>query len=200
MVGLAAMAVVLGATVLSVDIVHGRDDSREVFALTVPAAPAATNHWDDERGAFAAKLQRGFGLRAADADDFAGWILEASARQNLEPELLATVVMVESSFRRQARSVVGAIGPAQVRPNLWLEVCGGDLHDPEQNVYCGALVLRHYWDLCADHAGEGSRSVEACALAAYNVGFSHRNHVDYVDAVDRYLAKIDRFRAPLRRG
>ena len=199
LVGMAALVVLLGAVVLSMNIVLAHDDSREIVALAIPAAPA-TSTWDEQRGAFAARLQRGFGLRATDADDFADWILEASARQNLEPDLLATVVMVESSFRRQARSVVGAIGPAQVRPHLWAEVCGGDLHDPETNVYCGALVLRHYWDMCATVGGEAESSVEACALSSYNVGYDNRNNLDYAGAVRRYLGKIRRFGEPLRRS
>lgn len=199
MVGLAAVSLLFGIVVLSVNIVHAHDDSRQVVPVDIPPAPARST-WHDQQGAFSAKLQRGFGLGAGVATEFAGWILEASARQDLEPDLLASVVMVESSFRKHARSVVGAIGPAQVRPHMWIELCGGDLHDPEQNVYCGALVLRHYWDMCLGNPAGAGTSVEACALGAYNVGYHNRDDIDYVDAVGRYLSKIYRFREPLRRS
>lgn len=164
-----------------------------------PVQPAPAVPRGDDRQTFAARLRHGFGLGAMDATEFAGWILDASARQNLEAELLASLVMVESSFRRDARSAVGAIGPAQVRPHMWVDVCGGDLNDPEENVHCGALVLRHYWDLCSQEAATAT-SVEACALGAYNVGFGNLDSAEHAGAIARYLAKIRHFRESLRRS
>ena len=63
----------------------------------------------------------------------------------------------------------------------WKEFCGNnDLHDPEQNVYCGAMILSYLMDRC-----KGNYS---CALSAYNVGF----YGDRWQAGKRYIAKIDR--------
>lgn len=192
--GLAVLALVVGVT--STTVVRANDGARDVVNLTVPAQPAEPG-WDARRRAFAARLQRGYGIDHDAAVEFAGWILEASVRQNLAPELLASVVMTESSFRKEARSVTGAVGPAQVRPDLWRQFCGGDLHDPEQNLYCGALILGHYRDVCADGSQDSLTLAEECALRAYNVGFGNRNNVYFLAAATRYLDKIDRYRASL---
>ena len=191
--GLAALALIVG--VASATYVRAGDDARDVVALAVPDV-ASRDAWDGERRAFAARLTRGYGIQDEDAVEFAGWILEASVRQELEPELLASLVMTESSFRRNARSTTGAVGPAQVRPDLWRQFCGADLNDPEQNLYCGALILGYYRDVCA-RGTETPTLAEQCALRAYNVGFSNRNNVYFVDAAKRYLAKIDRYRESL---
>ena len=193
--GLAALALVVG--VASATFVRAGDDPRAVAAVTVPQAQSRMA-WDDERRAFAARLTHGYGIDDADAIDFAGWILEASVRQDLAPELLASLVMTESTFRRDARSPLGAVGPAQVRPDLWRGLCGADLDDPEQNVYCGAQILGHYRDVCAGRTARTPTLAEDCALRSYNVGFRNRNNVFFVEAAKRYLNKIDRYREPLK--
>ena len=100
----------------------------------------------------------------------------------IAPELLASLVVTESSFRKSVRSNVGAVGPTQVRPDYWGNFCGAsDLTDPEQNVYCGAQVLSHLLERC-----DGD---QACALAAYNVGPYAKREA----AARRYLNKIDRY-------
>lgn len=190
--GVVALAII--AALASATMVRAHDPERTVVAIAVPAAPDAAV-WDHERRTFANRLQRGYGLDDGAALEFAGWILEASVRQELSPELLASVVMAESNFRKTARSVTGAVGPAQVRPDLWADFCGADLYDPEQNLYCGAQILRHYRDACA---GDTPTSPEECALRAYNVGFGNRNSVYFLAAASRYLNKIDRYREPLK--
>ena len=58
---------------------------------------------------------------------------ERLLEQGLEPELLASLVLTESSFRKDVVSHVGAIGPAQVRPDYWSGFCGSsDLLDPAE--------------------------------------------------------------------
>jgi len=192
--GLAVLALVVG--VASATFVRANEGARDVVNLAVPERPAEPG-WEADRRAFAARLQGGYGIDHDAAVEFAGWILEASVRQDLEPELLASVVMVESSFRKKARSVTGAVGPAQVRPDLWWQFCGGDLHDPEQNLYCGAHILGYYRDVCALTSPDSPTLAEECALRAYNVGFGNRNNVYFVAAATRYLDKIDRYRESL---
>ena len=135
---------------------------------------------------FGTQVSSAFGIRDEVATEFADWILEASERQNIAPELLASLVITESSFRKNVRSNVGAVGPAQVRPEYWASFCGAsDLTDPEQNIYCGAQILAHLLDRC-----EGDRD---CALAAYNVGpYANRENAAkrYVKKVDRYLTSL----------
>ena len=91
----------------------------------------------------------------------------------------------ESSFRKNVTSPVGAIGPAQVRPDYWSQFCGtADLRDPEENIYCGAQILAHYVERCGD---------EACALSAYNIGPYGAKQ----QAAQRYVAKVAQWRDAL---
>jgi soluble lytic murein transglycosylase-like protein len=103
---------------------------------------------------------------------------------------LASLVLTESSFRKNVRSAVGAVGPAQIRPEYWSGFCGiANLHDPAENIYCGAQVLSHLVDRCGDERGD-----EGCALGAYNIGF----YGEREQAARRYVAKVDRYRDHLR--
>ena len=131
--------------------IHGAD--QQACARSTPISephPYATSE------ALAQKLSVGFGVKFPVAVEFSDWILEASARQQMQPELIASPVFA-SSFRKYAQSHVGA-GPAQVRPHYWGEFCGqADLYDPEQNIYCGSQVLGFCWSVAM---------TSACALAA----------------------------------
>ncbi|MCZ6619284.1 MAG: lytic transglycosylase domain-containing protein [Gammaproteobacteria bacterium] len=177
---LSALVVALGIANVAVH------QGYQVVAFAIPAAEETTVPWDMEVAAFGSKVSQAFGVRRSTATEFAGWILEASERQNLEPELLASLVLTESSFRKTARSSVGAVGPAQVRPDYWSRFCGSsDLLDPAENIYCGAQVLSHLQERCGG---------VSCALEAYNVGI----HSSRDKAARRYVAKVDRHRDQLR--
>lgn len=141
--------------------------------------------WSTEVEAFALRITQGYGVRHDVAMEFAPWILEASERQQLEPELLAGLILTESSFRKNVTSPVGAIGPAQVRPEFWSQFCGtGELGDPAENIYCGAQILAYYKERCGG---------EDCALQAYNIGpYSGR-----LQAGQRYVTKVGQWRDAL---
>ena len=127
------------------------------------------------------KLVKGFGMDPSIAEEFSEWIYEASKRHGIEAELIASLISVESSFRKSVVSHRGAVGPTQVKPNHWQDFCGNNnLYDPEQNVYCGAMILSYLIDRC--------RGDSSCGLSAYNVGF----YGDRWQAGKRYIAKIDR--------
>ncbi len=178
---------VLLAFVAPVIVINGSVDQRwQPVAFAVPASPAMSQTWGNEVDAFAHKVSQAFGVRRSTANEFATWILEASERHDLDPELLASLVHTESTFRLQARSKVGAVGPTQIRPEFWSQFCGtSNLLDPAENIYCGAQVLSHLRDQCGD---------ELCALQAYNLG----QYSGKVNAGRRYVAKIDRARDRLR--
>ena len=151
-------------------------------AFAKPAAISRTIRQTDV-AQFGLKVSGAFGIEGVVAHEFADWIIEASERQQIAPELLASLVITESSFRKRARSSVGAIGPTQVRPDYWGSFCGNaDLHDPEENIYCGAQVLSHMLERCG-----GDKN---CALSAYNVGPYARGQNG---AARRYVSKIDRY-------
>lgn len=172
-----------------------RDDGIEI-PVSIPVALVDSSTWEEQRRAFGDRLERGYGLDEAVADEFAGWILEASARQRLQPELIASLVMTESTFRKHARSSSGAVGPTQVKPDLWREFCGVDPLDPEQNIYCGTQILAHYRDACAGHTNTPEEA-EACALRSYNVGYNNHDNEWFDKAAQRYVAKIDRYLDPI---
>ena len=165
----------------------GPDKGFETITFAVPATESVSTPWQTEVDAFGHKVSGAFGVKRQTATEFAGWILEAARRQHLDPELLASLVLTESSFRKHAVSHVGAVGPAQVRPEFWSGFCGSeDLQDPAENIYCGAQVLSHLRDRCGG---------ESCALQAYNVGIHDRVNGA---AGRRYALKIDRYREQLR--
>ena len=176
--------------------IFARDDVRTEISIDLPDPAYDRPTWPEERATFGARLAAGYQLEEHVAVEFAGWILEASTRQSLAPELLASLVMTESSFRKDVRSSVGAIGPTQVQPLLWDEYCSVDLKNPEENIYCGAQILAYYRERCAT-ALTTSEDAQSCALRAYNVGYRNRNNVYFLPAANRYVAKINRHLAPL---
>lgn len=180
----------IGALAITAVVVafNGTDRGHERIAFALPAVEHINVPWHSEVDAFGHKVSQAFGVRRNTATEFAGWILEASERQGLEPELLASLVLTESSFRKDVVSHVGAIGPAQVRPDYWSGFCGSkDLLDPAENIYCGAQVLSHLLDRCGDDTG--------CALTAYNIGL----YGDEKKAGRRYVTKVGAYRETLRK-
>jgi soluble lytic murein transglycosylase-like protein len=87
-------------------------------------------------------------------------IRDAATRNGVDPELLTSLVWVESSFQPDALSPAGAIGLAQLMPDTArsLKV---DPHDPTQNLDGAARMLSGLITTFGD-VGQ--------ALAAYNVG------------------------------
>jgi len=169
-------------------VVHGTvDEKPRTLAFAVPAAVTPATTWGRAVDDFGSRMTRAFGVQPAAANDFAGWILEASARHHLDPELLASLVKIESQFRVHARSRRGAVGPTQVKPLVWSEFCGTSrqnlLVDPEENIYCGAQVLSHFRDRCG---------AEACALEGYNTGKPRPGRARH------YVARIDAAMEQLR--
>lgn len=162
--------------------------SEAVVSMTLPKpALPSSQPWRERRAQFGQRLHEAFGVRRETAMEFAGWILEAAERQHLAPELIASLVFTESSFRKVAFSSVGAVGPAQIRPQYWSDFCGvPNLHDPELNVHCGAQILAHLKELCGGLQ---------CALVHYNVGVDWRGNEEagwrYVSKIGRHLAKLE---------
>ena len=174
---LRALAAGLGLGILLAFVSAHTQQDYTTVALAKPVLPSIP--WSERVAAFGNRIGQAFDLESAKAREFAGWILEAADRQRLEPELIASLVQVESGFRKHARSYAGAVGPAQVKPRYWSEFCGGDdLTEPRFNINCGAQVLAHLKELCG--GGE-------CALVAYNIG---RNGTR-IQAGRRFVSKVD---------
>ena len=175
-----ALAVTGAALLVASTLADAQRYERHPFALPAPASPSVP--WEEQRAAFADRMTRAFDIPPAVAGEFAEWILEAGQRQQLAPELLASLVLAESAFRKNARSSVGAIGPAQIRDEYWGAFCGGDLHQPADNIYCGAQILASFRDACG---------ALRCALHSYNLGPNGARHAYWEPAKARYVAKIE---------
>ncbi len=151
----------------------------QVHDLELPAATEVV--WDERVRQFGERIEVAFGVDAKTARRYAEWTLDAAARHRIQPELLASLVYVESTFDVDALSPRGAIGPAQVMPGVWSSVCRGDLRDPADNIDCGARILAAYVDDCG---------AVSCALVSYNAGPSALARGSRI--ADRYVARVDR--------
>jgi soluble lytic murein transglycosylase-like protein len=80
----------------------------------------------------------------------------------VEPELVAAVVAVESGFNTAAVSPAGAVGAMQLMPATAARYGVTNAANPAQNIDAG---VRHLKDLLHLHGGN-----VALALAAYNAG------------------------------
>ncbi|HLS86478.1 MAG TPA: lytic transglycosylase domain-containing protein [Burkholderiales bacterium] len=70
-------------------------------------------------------------------------------RARLDPQLVLSVIEVESGFRKYAVSAAGARGYMQVMP-FWLKVIGQPRHNLfhlRTNIAYGCAILRHYLDI-----------------------------------------------------
>jgi Transglycosylase SLT domain len=86
----------------------------------------------------------------------------ASRKNNVSPELLRSIVRVESGFNPNARSPKGAQGLMQLMPTTAARMGVTNAWNPEQNLDGGARYLREL-------LGKYNNNL-AYALAAYNAG------------------------------
>lgn len=100
-----------------------------------------------------------------------GWVTRASEKSGLEPNLILSVIRMESTFNTEIKSRAGASGLMQLMPMTARHVAqrlgiryqtDADLLDPETNVMLGSFYLAEQI-----RTFEGSLIL---ALAAYNAG------------------------------
>jgi len=101
-------------------------------------------------------------LRSAPASDLDAVVSAASKRNNLDPDLVNSVILAESGFDPHAVSPKGAQGLMQLMPQTAARMGVQNAMDPAANVeggtrYLGELLVRYHHDLSK-------------ALAAYNAG------------------------------
>ena len=84
---------------------------------------------------------------------YAMLIYDETLEAEIDPTLLAALVMTESYADPRAVSITGARGLGQIVPGIWLgsyPKCGDDLFDPRTNICYAAKILRLYIDKYGD--------------------------------------------------
>lgn len=82
-------------------------------------------------------------------NDFLSTVYYEATRAGLDPQLVLSVIQVESNFRKYAISSAGARGYMQVMP-FWVNTIGTEGHNLfhlRVNLRYGCTILRHYLDI-----------------------------------------------------
>ena len=108
---------------------------------------------DQEQGqAWLAEMSRRLESRMPNKDYREGFLISVhyeATRAGLDPQLVLSLINVESAFKKYAVSSVGARGYMQVMP-FWTKAIGSDEHnlfDLRLNLRYGCTILRHYLDI-----------------------------------------------------
>ena len=137
-------------------------------------------------GSLEVKIASHFPIPQNEANEFANWIVNSADKHGVDEVLLTSIVATESSFRKDAVSHKGAIGPAQIMPRYWEEFCSPlDLRVPQDNIECGARILSHLLEQCWD---------ESCAIRSYNMGFPRVKAGKIFPSVERYERTVKQFK------
>ncbi|ALQ51499.1 lytic transglycosylase domain-containing protein [Nitrosomonas ureae] len=81
-------------------------------------------------------------------EDFLRTVYYEATRAGLDPQLVLSVIQVESGFKKYAVSHAGARGYMQIMP-FWVDVIGHQDHNLfhlRMNLRYGCTILRHYLD------------------------------------------------------
>jgi soluble lytic murein transglycosylase-like protein len=128
-------------------------------------------------------------LPAADVDSLIG---QAARHEELDADLLRSVMQQESGFRPCAVSPKGAMGLMQLMPATAAQLGVEDPFNPQQNVDAGARFLKQLLD---SYSGDVPR-----ALAAYNAGPAKVNAVGGIPFIPEtldYIRKVMQLLPPL---
>lgn len=82
-------------------------------------------------------------------EDFLMTVHYEATRAGLDPQLVLSIIHVESGFRKYAISTAGARGYMQVMP-FWVDTIGSKQHNLfhlRVNLRYGCTILRHYLDI-----------------------------------------------------
>ncbi|MBI0446990.1 lytic transglycosylase domain-containing protein [Deinococcus sp. DB0503] len=116
--------------------------------------------------------------------DLYGWTVYYAGHFGLDPDLLVSLIWVESRFCPRAVSPKGALGLGQLMPGTARELGVENPFDPRQNLYGAAKYLRQQWNIFKDWP---------LALAAYNAGPGNvmaAGGVPTLPETQTYVAKV----------
>lgn len=125
-----------------------------------------------------------------------GYILDSTARYNIDPLLVYSTMSQESSFKPQAVSYKGARGLMQLMPATAVRFGVANIFDPKQNIEGGVRYLRFLLDtfngdvrlaLAGYNAGEG---------AVIKYGYTIPPYAETQNYVARISARYEMVRDP----
>jgi len=112
-----------------------------------------------------------------------------SLEYDFKPELVLSIIQVESNFNPRAISYRGAYGLMQINLAVWedeLKIDRNRIFDITYNIDLGLRVLRRYYD--------ESRGNLKRAIHLYNNGYKY-NNLKYVKKIDSTMISFTPFRA-----
>jgi len=113
-------------------------------------------------------------------------VIEAAAQKyNLTPELLSSIIKVESNFDPNAKSPAGARGLMQLMPETSKSLGVKNSFDPAENVMAGA---KYFSSMLGKYNGDIK-----LALSAYNAGpgrVDERKGIPDIDETKKYVEKV----------
>ena len=134
-------------------------------AQPVPQPAVLTGTQPSAAQPAAVTMQKPASATAAQNVDLEQVVREASSKNRLDPDFVASVIRAESNFKTHAISKKGAQGLMQLMPGTAAQLGVADPFDPKANVEAGTAHLSALLDLYKDDPIK--------ALAAYNAG-AHR--------------------------
>ena len=122
-------------------------------AISDQAAPYLAFHTEVEARAWLSAMSSRLAKRMPDQvarEEFLVTVHYEAKRAGLDPQLVLSLIQVESAFRKYAVSHAGARGYMQVMP-FWVKLIGGgsdhNLFHLRTNLRYGCTILRHYLDI-----------------------------------------------------
>lgn len=146
-------------------------------AVSDRAVPRLAFSSENEGKAWLASMTRRLEKRIPsqkERDDFLTTVHYEAVRAGLDPQLVLSVIQVESGFKKYAVSIAGARGYMQVMP-FWAREIGVSDHNLFHlriNLRYGCTILRHYLDI---EKGDYFR-----ALGRYNGNLGQAGYPDLV--------------------
>lgn len=122
---------------------------------------------------------------SAMSQDYSGYVRQAAAKYEIEPELIHAVIKAESNGNQRAVSRKGAMGLMQLMPSTAYDMNVVNPFNPEENIEGGTKYLRQ---LLEKFNGDLT-----LALAAYNAGpktVEKYRDVPPISETKQYVKKI----------